>query len=146
VKSFLLPSSFEAVRRNLRQEASHSARRPASCRRSDAWTIEDEQCQKIGGGYEALKFRFLAVSLNGANFLSTPIQSPIVMKPERNGPPRARNVEERRFTAPQGVQRGRLKMSPAVARTAKRGFWIKAQAMCSILTGLWILGILHLGM
>jgi hypothetical protein len=23
------------------------------------WTIEDEQCQKIGGGYKALKFRFL---------------------------------------------------------------------------------------
>jgi hypothetical protein len=23
------------------------------------WTIEDEQCQRIGGGYEALKFRFL---------------------------------------------------------------------------------------
>jgi hypothetical protein len=59
VKSFFLPSSFEAVRRNLRQEASDSARRRASCRRSDAWTIEDEQCQKIGGGYEAVKFRFL---------------------------------------------------------------------------------------
>jgi hypothetical protein len=54
-----LPSSFEAVRRNLRQVASHSARRRASCRRSDAWTIEDEQCQKIGRGYEAVKFRFL---------------------------------------------------------------------------------------
>jgi len=26
---------------------------------SDGWTIEDEQCQKIGGGYEAVKFRFL---------------------------------------------------------------------------------------
>jgi hypothetical protein len=25
----------------------------------EAWTIEDEQCQKIGGGYKALKFRFL---------------------------------------------------------------------------------------
>jgi hypothetical protein len=23
------------------------------------WTIEDEQCQRIGGGYEAMKFRFL---------------------------------------------------------------------------------------
>jgi len=23
------------------------------------WTIEDEQCQKISGGYKALKFRFL---------------------------------------------------------------------------------------
>jgi hypothetical protein len=25
----------------------------------EVWTIEDEQCQKIGGGYKALKFRFL---------------------------------------------------------------------------------------
>jgi len=25
----------------------------------EGWTIEDEQCQKIGGGYKALKFRFL---------------------------------------------------------------------------------------
>ena len=73
-----------------------------------------------------MKIRFLTVSLNGANIVSTPIQSPIVMKPERNGPSRARNVEERRFTAPQGVQRGRLKMSPAVARTAKRGFCIQS--------------------
>jgi hypothetical protein len=24
-----------------------------------SWTIEDEQCQKIGGGYKAVKFRFL---------------------------------------------------------------------------------------
>jgi hypothetical protein len=23
------------------------------------WTIEDEQCQRIGGGYKAVKFRFL---------------------------------------------------------------------------------------
>jgi len=23
------------------------------------WTIEDEQCQKIGGGYKAVKFGFL---------------------------------------------------------------------------------------
>ena len=23
------------------------------------WIVEDEQCQKIGGGYKALKFRFL---------------------------------------------------------------------------------------
>jgi hypothetical protein len=67
------------------------------------------------------------------------------MKAERNVPSCARNVEERRFTAPQGVQRGRLKMSPAVARTAKRGFWIKARAACSILTGLGILGGLYLG-
>jgi hypothetical protein len=27
--------------------------------RSEGWTIEDEQCQKIGGGYKAVKFRFL---------------------------------------------------------------------------------------
>ena len=92
-----------------------------------------------------MKIRFLTVSLNGANIVSTPIQSPIVMKPERNGPSRARNVEERRFTAPQGVQRGRLKMSPAVARTAKRGFCIQSPATCSILTGLGILGGLYLG-
>jgi hypothetical protein len=26
---------------------------------SEGWTIEDEQCQKIGGGYKAVKFRFL---------------------------------------------------------------------------------------
>jgi len=25
----------------------------------EGWTIEAEQCQKIGGGYEALEFRFL---------------------------------------------------------------------------------------
>jgi len=23
------------------------------------WTIEDEQCQKIGGGYKAVRLRFL---------------------------------------------------------------------------------------
>jgi hypothetical protein len=27
--------------------------------RLEGWTIEDEQCQKIGGGYKAVKFRFL---------------------------------------------------------------------------------------
>jgi hypothetical protein len=27
--------------------------------RSWDWTIEDEQCQRIGGGYTAAKFRFL---------------------------------------------------------------------------------------
>ena len=27
--------------------------------RFEGWTIEDEQCQKIGGGYKAVKFRFL---------------------------------------------------------------------------------------
>jgi hypothetical protein len=27
--------------------------------RSESWTIEDEQCQKIDGGYEAVKFRSL---------------------------------------------------------------------------------------
>jgi hypothetical protein len=26
---------------------------------SEGWTIEDEQWQEIGGGYEAVKFRFL---------------------------------------------------------------------------------------
>jgi len=26
---------------------------------SEGWTIEDEQCQKIGGGCKAVKFRFL---------------------------------------------------------------------------------------
>jgi hypothetical protein len=25
----------------------------------EGWTIEDEQCQKIGGGYKGVKFRFL---------------------------------------------------------------------------------------
>jgi hypothetical protein len=25
----------------------------------EGWTIEDEQCQKIGGGYKAVKFGFL---------------------------------------------------------------------------------------
>ena len=40
-------------------QAFHSVRPRASFTRSDAWTIEDEQCQKIGGGYEAVKFRFL---------------------------------------------------------------------------------------
>ena len=42
-----------------------------------SWTIEDEQCQKIGGGYKTVKFRFLLFSLSGANILSTPIQNPI---------------------------------------------------------------------
>ena len=27
--------------------------------RSESWTIEDEQWQKTGGGYRAVKFRFL---------------------------------------------------------------------------------------
>ncbi len=26
---------------------------------NNSWTIEDEQCQRIGGGYKAVKFRFL---------------------------------------------------------------------------------------
>jgi len=26
---------------------------------NNSWTIEDEQCQKVGGGYAALKLRFL---------------------------------------------------------------------------------------
>jgi hypothetical protein len=48
--------------------------------RSESWTVEDEQCQKIGGGYKAVKFGFLLflwIELDGANILSTPIQSPM---------------------------------------------------------------------
>jgi hypothetical protein len=27
--------------------------------RLEVWTIEDEQCQRVGGRYEAARFRFL---------------------------------------------------------------------------------------
>ena len=67
------------------------------------------------------------------------------MKAERNAPPRATNVEERCFSAPQGVQRRRLEMSPTLTRKPKREFWNKARAGCSILTGLGILGGLYVG-
>jgi len=36
----------------------------------EVWTIEDEKCQKIGGGQQAAKFRFFAVSLNRADTVS----------------------------------------------------------------------------
>jgi hypothetical protein len=39
------------------------------------WTIEDEQCQRIGGGYAAKKFGFL-LFLGMEPRLSTPVQSP----------------------------------------------------------------------
>ena len=50
---------FCSVRTAQRNLASYNAQYSVSLTRSDAWTIEDEQCQKIGGGYEAAKFRFL---------------------------------------------------------------------------------------
>jgi hypothetical protein len=67
------------------------------------------------------------------------------MEAGRHAPSCARNVKERRFSAPQGVQRRRLEMSPTLTRKPKREFWNKARAGCSILTGLGILGGLYLG-
>jgi len=40
----------------------HSQYQSAKCSiqsGNKSWTIEDEQCQKIGGGYTAVKLRFL---------------------------------------------------------------------------------------
>jgi len=39
----------------------------------EAWTIEDEQCQRVGGGYKGSEVRVFTVSPNGADILSTPI-------------------------------------------------------------------------
>ena len=39
--------------------ASHNVQQNVSFTGSDARTVQDEQCQKIGGGYEAAKVRFL---------------------------------------------------------------------------------------
>jgi len=41
------------------RSASKAGKMDQSSSTSQDWTIEDEQCQRIGGGYEALKFRFL---------------------------------------------------------------------------------------
>ena len=48
--------------------------------RSEGWTIEDEQCQKIGGGNTAVKFRFFTISLNGAQHLIYALLESNVMK------------------------------------------------------------------
>jgi hypothetical protein len=47
------------------------------------WTIEDEQCQKIGRGRQGIEVQIFAVSLNGAN-LPTLIQSPTCMSDLRD--------------------------------------------------------------
>jgi hypothetical protein len=55
-------SSFRAVFNSPHQSAKcsiSSVKRRAAFHTSEGWTIEDEQCQKIGGGYKAVKFRFL---------------------------------------------------------------------------------------
>jgi hypothetical protein len=54
--------SYRAVLNSLYQSAKCSisnVKHRAPMTRLEGWTIEDEQCQKIGGGYEALKSRFL---------------------------------------------------------------------------------------
>jgi hypothetical protein len=37
----------------------HQSRNVAFNHGTTAWAIEDEQCQKVGGGYRALMLRFL---------------------------------------------------------------------------------------
>ena len=54
--------SYRAVLNSLYQSAKCSisnVKHRAPMTRLEGWTIEDEQCQKIGGGYKAVKFRFL---------------------------------------------------------------------------------------
>jgi hypothetical protein len=41
------------------RSASKAGKLDQSSSTSQDWTVEDEQCQRIGGGYEAVKFRFL---------------------------------------------------------------------------------------
>ena len=48
----------------------------------EGWTIEDEQCQKIGGGYRAVKFRFLLFLWMEPTFIYADPKSN-VMKAER---------------------------------------------------------------
>ncbi len=45
--------------RTVREMASKRGNMDQSSSMSEDWTIEDEQCQRIGGGYEAVNFRFL---------------------------------------------------------------------------------------
>jgi hypothetical protein len=54
--------SYRAVLNSLYQYAKCSisnVKHRAPMTRLEGWAIEDEQCQKIGGGYKAVKFRFL---------------------------------------------------------------------------------------
>jgi hypothetical protein len=50
---------FCTVRTNLREVAWSSVKRRAPFRTVRVGRVEDEQCQKIGGGYKAVMFRFL---------------------------------------------------------------------------------------
>jgi hypothetical protein len=56
--------------------------------RVGGWTIEDEQCQKIGGGYKGSEVQIFTVSLNGANVVIYADPESNVMKAERNAPSR----------------------------------------------------------
>ena len=54
--------SYRAILNSLYQSAKCSisnVKQRVPLTRSEGWTVEDEQCQKIGGGYKAVKFRFL---------------------------------------------------------------------------------------
>jgi len=134
---------FCSVRTALRNVASHQVHQTVSFTRSDAWTVEDEQCQKIGGGYEAVKFRFLLFLWMEPTFYLR--RSTVLLSWKLRGTSRrARNVEERCFTA-RKASNGVAENVACGGRTAKRDFWNKARAECSILTGLWILGGLYVG-
>ena len=66
--------------------------------RLEGWTIEDEQCQKIGGGYKAVKFRFLLFLWMEPTFYLR--RSKVLRHESRQGPrSSARYVEERRLSA-----------------------------------------------
>jgi hypothetical protein len=72
-----IPERF-CVLNSLYQPAKCSISNVEQCARftgSGGWAIEDQRCQKIGGGYTGSEVQIFTVSLNGAN-LSTPIQSP----------------------------------------------------------------------
>jgi hypothetical protein len=54
--------SYRAILNSLYQSATCSisnVKQRVPLTPSESWTVEDEQCQKIGGGYKAVKFRFL---------------------------------------------------------------------------------------
>ena len=76
-------SAWVAALRQRRERADHavmktrrtSRQRNVSLTWSESWTIEDEQCQRIGGGYKGSEVQIFTVSLSRANILPTAIRS-----------------------------------------------------------------------
>jgi hypothetical protein len=62
----------------------HSRYESAKCNiesGNKSWTIEDEQCQKTGGGYAAVKLRFLLFLWVEPTFIYVDLESSVVIAP-----------------------------------------------------------------